>query len=255
MCRQKSLLVLCIFAVVALFSCYRTSQISMKTIKSEEVGLGLRGTGTAVINWGDGTPKETITLSISGTSHYHTYNDSTPHSITIIGGNVTFLHCGENQLTALDVSKNPELKELICFFNHLTALDVSKNTALTELYCYCNQLTTLDVSKNIALQSLGCDSNQLTTLDVSKNTALTELYCYGNQLTALDVSKNTALIYLSILSNKFDAAALNYTFGTLNVNTIKEYTKTIFISDNPGTSSCNLSIAIDKGWEVYKETE
>ena len=213
MCRQKSLLVLCIFAVVALFSCYRTSQISMKTIKSEEVGLGLRGTGTAVINWGDGTPKETITLSISGTSHYHTYNDSTPHSITIIGGNVTFLHCGENQLTALDVSKNPELKELICFFNHLTALDVSKNTALTELYCY------------------------------------------GNQLTALDVSKNTALIYLSILSNKFDAAALNYTFGTLNVNTIKEYTKTIFISDNPGTSSCNLSIAIDKGWEVYKETE
>ena len=99
------------------------------------------------------------------------------------------LHCFNNQLTSLDVSKNTALTELNCHSNQLTSLDVSKNTALTELHCYNNQLTSLDVSKNTALTTLSCYNNQLTALDVSKNTALTNLHCYDNQLTALDVSK------------------------------------------------------------------
>ena len=111
------------------------------------------------------------------------------------------LECFNNQLTALDVSKNTALKILSCTKNKLTALDVSKNTALQTLRCRNNQLTALDVSKNTALQSLDCSGNQLTTLDVSKNTALKELECFNNQLTALDVSKNTALKSLDCYNN------------------------------------------------------
>ena len=118
---------------------------------------------------------------------------------------LTELYCYGNQLTALDVSKNTALTELSCYNNQLTALDVSKNAALTELGCYYNQLTALDVSKNTALTILDCYNNQLTALDVSKNTALTELYCYGNQLTALDVSKNTALTSLDCYNNQLTA--------------------------------------------------
>ena len=112
------------------------------------------------------------------------------------------LKCFNNQLTALDVSKNTALTYLDCDYNQLTALDVSKNVALTKLHCWGNSLTKLDVSKNTALTSLDCGANQLTTLDVSKNTALTYLDCRSSQLTSLDVSKNTALTYLDCGNNQ-----------------------------------------------------
>ena len=118
---------------------------------------------------------------------------------------LTLLDCSNNQLTTLDVSKNTALTSLECGYNQLTTLDVSKNTALTTLYCYYNQLTALDVSKNTALTILNCDYNQLTALDVSKNTALTILNCDYNQLTALDVSKNTALTTLYCYYNQLTA--------------------------------------------------
>ena len=116
--------------------------------------------------------------------------------------NLTWLNCGSNQLTSLDVSGCTALKNLICYGNQLTSLDVSKCTALEELHCDSNQLMSLDVSKNAALEFLDCSFNQLTSLDVSKNTALWGLSCSSNQLTSLDVSKCTALEELFCDSNQ-----------------------------------------------------
>ena len=113
-----------------------------------------------------------------------------------------YLHCEDNQLTSLDVSKNTVLKSLYCNSNQLTALDISKNTALTGLTCNSNNLTSLDVSKNTALIELRCANNQLTSLDVSNNTTLTKLLCSNNQLTSLDISKNTALKRLESYNNQ-----------------------------------------------------
>ena len=121
------------------------------------------------------------------------------------------LKCFNNQLTALDVSKNVALTKLHCWGNSLTKLDVSKNTALTSLDCGANQLTTLDVSKNTALTYLDCRSSQLTALDVSKNTALTYLDCGNNQLTSLDVSKNTALTDLDCRNNQLTSLDISNT--------------------------------------------
>ncbi len=115
---------------------------------------------------------------------------------------VTYLSCGDNQLTSLDVSKNTALKYLYCHSNQLTSLDVSKNTALTKFSCGDNQLTSLDVSKNTALTDFNCQANQLTSLDATNNTALTRLFCNNNKLTSLDVSKNTALIHLDCHNNQ-----------------------------------------------------
>jgi len=179
-----------------------TKQMTMTTAKEGEVTLYLEGTGTWSINWGDGTPSQTYTTSVP-LSLPHTYTDATARTITITG-DVTYLNCSEQQITALDVSKN---------------------TALTEL---------------------GCDNNQLSSLDMSKNTALTDLRCDNNQLYALDVS-NTMLTYLECQSNQFDATGLNELFGTLNGNTGR---KEIYIANNPGTSTCDKSIATAKGWQV-----
>jgi hypothetical protein len=81
------------------------------------------------------------------------------------------------------------------------------------------------------------------------------LNCYSNQLIALDVSAHTALTDLRIQYNQFTATALNALFNTLNSN---PGTKTIYIRNNPrsgtnankGTSDCDPSIAITKGWTV-----
>jgi hypothetical protein len=192
------------------------------TTTANTVGITLSGSGTANVNWGDGTSEM---LAITGNSIEHTYASSGSRTITITGGNITMLNCAGNQLTALDVSKN---------------------TALTALYCGSNQLTALNVSKNTALSMLWCESNQLVALDVSKT--LTRLNCPYNQLTALDLSKNTALSMLWCHNNQLNAGALNTLFGTLHGNTIPNQSKEINISGNPGESTCDKSIATNKGW-------
>ena len=120
------------------------------------------------------------------------------------------LHCYNNQLTALDVSKNTALETLYCNSNQLTTLDVSKNTALTYLDCYNNPLELLNLgdtnftSQNFynelgsstkfkiissKITKLDVRQNELQSLDVSECPALERLDCNYNQLTELDVSK------------------------------------------------------------------
>ena len=118
---------------------------------------------------------------------------------------LTWLMCGKNQLTTLDVSDNTELEYLWCFGNQLTELNVSENTSLTGLWCGVNQLTSLDVSKNTELTRLDCSQNQLMELDVTKNAALEKLFCSDNQLTTLDVSQCPELTLLWCNNNKLSA--------------------------------------------------
>ena len=59
-----------------------------------------------------------------------------------------------SDLTGIEAFVN--LTYLQCGFNQLTSLDVSNNTALTDLYCWGNQLISLDVSNNTALNYLDC---------------------------------------------------------------------------------------------------
>ena len=119
--------------------------------------------------------------------------------------NLDFLHCGNNQLTTLDISQNTALTYLKCLANGLTSLDVSNNTALTFLDCRINNLTSLDVSQNTALTYLSCSVNQFTSLDISQNIALTDLWCYDNlNLYCINVADSiwaTANLTASIFSS------------------------------------------------------
>ena len=109
--------------------------------------------------------------------------------------NLEKLYCGNNNLTSLDVSKNPKLEVLGCDHNNLTSLDLSNNTKLTELYCHNNQLKSLDVSNNTSLIELDCSNNELTSLDLSKN----RIFMFGvwnfaeNPLTFIKLSKNSRI--------------------------------------------------------------
>ena len=161
------------------------------------------------------------------------------------------LKCFNNQLTALDVSKNTALTSLDCGANQLTTLDVSKNTALTYLDCRSNQLTALDVSKNTALTYLDCGNNQLTSLDVSKNTALTDLACRNNQLTSLDIS-NTDMSGLDCDGNIYQIVVGND--RTFDLSTLPGNFNVAKTSDwSGGTVSGNtLTVDSDQDSVTYK---
>lgn len=232
---------------------------SIKMTVSCEVPLSsvmicMAGSGTFTINWGDGLDsKKTYTLAEYNEEDWNDRDIGDKYmfkrdytagksscTITITGENITHFFFANGQLDVVGV---PNYVAPVV----LTSLDVTKNTALTWLHCSSNKLTSLDVSNNAALTYLSCDGNQFTNLNVSQNTVLTLLYCNGNKLTSLDVSNNTALANLYCAGNQLTDSALNALFGTLHSNVGE---KSIIIRGNPGATSCDKSIAMNKGWEI-----
>ena len=243
-------------------------QMTMTLQPESVVNIGMAGSGTFTIDWGDGTTSETHTLKVYNGNdekstkwmqnhpdikyedeylYSHDYSGTLSHvTITIAGENITFLGCAFLKLTSLDISGNTMLKYLHCSNNQLTNLDVSKNIALTHLLCDSNPLKSIEVSKNTELTYLNCSANQLTSLDVNKNTALIDLWCAMNELTFLDVRRNTALKSLFCFDNHLSTGALVFLFEALNEN--GGYKK-VEIGHNPGEANYQ-NIATNKGWKV-----
>ena len=213
----------------------KPKQITLTIQNTEKVTLKIAGEGIMNIDWGDGIPCETHTLSdfeylgdpfgYFDTGEYdwnndaerfmynndYQHNQSKESSITlsITADKIVRFICCSNQLIKLDVSKNTALPYLECKKNQLTNLYLSKNMALRYLDCNSNQLPSLDISKNTALRVLSCNNNQLTCLDLSSNTKLIELDCSKNPLTNLNISANTALELLACNFNQLTSLDVN----------------------------------------------
>jgi plastocyanin len=122
------------------------------------------------------------------------------------------------------------LTYLNCGLNQLTSLDVTQNTALTFLNCSYNQLTSLDLSTNITLEALLCNNNQLTSLDLrnGNNTNLS-YYVFSStdnpNLNCIDVDDaywSTA--NWTIVNNNIDQQ--QYFSANCYPSAIKEHTTT-----------------------------
>ena len=248
---MKKLFFYIIATAVLLTACHneKDSPQMTLTVAKPQVELNMQALGKLSIDWGDGTKDDVFEITSYSSKYTHKYSDTSFHTITIIGKNITYLCCNENQIIEIDISKYPKLKELVCRINKLTKLDVSKNTELEQLICGNNQLADLDVSKNAKLKWLLCGNNQLMCLDVGKNEALEYLDCNENLLTDLDVSRNVLIEELDCAGNNFSAEALNSLFETLCKTNRKN--RNIFIYGNPGADSCDKSIVENKGWYIY----
>ena len=86
------------------------------------------------------------------------------------------------------------LVDLLCPYNQLTELDLSKNMNVRSLVCRNNQLVKLKINGS-SMESLVCSDNQLTELDLSGCERLQLLRCSNNALTELDLSRN----YLEVM--------------------------------------------------------
>jgi hypothetical protein len=220
-------------------NCTKSSYITIDTDSAGELEeIALAGTGSAIIDWGDGSIPEEVTLRSLPTNTEerlnmdigylfpHTYTKEGIKRITVTGNisgirtginlsiidldvqrmpSLEHISCYDTELMTLNVTKNIALKELICLDNKLSGIDISKNTALETLFCDGNELKVLDCSNNPALMVIQCASNQLEMLDVRKNSALSGLYCDNNKLSTLDVSNNVVLKILSCSNNQLQS--------------------------------------------------
>ena len=159
-----------------------------------------------------------------------------------IYGKIKSLNCRDNQLTAVDISHNPALTQLmaqgnklpsIAHLEHLKRLGIDTHTLLasslpkglislivnetsplttintslfTELNSLavtnCKSLKSLDLSKNNELIWLYVEGTGLTTLDLSHQPDLTALVTSSTPLTKLNIAGNKALEYVEIKLTK-----------------------------------------------------
>ena len=134
-----------------------------------------------------------------------------------------------------------ELTGLHCHNNKLQSLDVSKNTKLETLNCFGNKLSLLDLSANTALKSLACYNNGMTSLKLSTSaTALTQVYCYGNKLEGEAMDKLVNGLPTVPVSS---AAVLLFNADDITPDNI--------------ITAAQVKVATDKNWIVkkYKNSE
>jgi Leucine-rich repeat (LRR) protein len=114
------------------------------------------------------------------------------------------LDCGENNITALDLSKNTEMIRLVCDQNPLATLKVTGLAKLNEISAVSCAFSSLDVSGLTSLKILTCGENEnLTSVNVNGCTALEGIVITytGNgemKLASLDVSGLSSLKHLDL---------------------------------------------------------
>ncbi len=168
------------------------------------------------------------------------------------------------QVTSVDVSKNPNLKELDLSDDKLTSgidvtncpeltylnvnrtgigkLDVSKNTKLEELYIAANDgIELVGLDKLSSLLMLEADHCGLTKIDVSKNTNLEFLRIGSNSIAAIDLtgldrltnlSGAHQICYINLINNTFDLTQLSYCGFDISRMTLSEENKGVTLSGN-----------------------
>lgn len=151
---------------------------------------------------GDGVRAEDGSEDITLFNSYQDYSVQSGLKTISIYGDITYLAGASNDLTGIDISRNPYLTTLNVPLNKLNVLDVSKNSALTHLDLSSNNIHTLDISQNRSLVSLWVFNNSLTQLDLSNNADLVFIDFSGNQLSSIDVSKNSELVRLIGFNNQ-----------------------------------------------------
>ncbi len=106
-----------------------------------------------------------------------------------------------SELTSVDLSHQPELKDLTLSGAEFSSINLSSNPLLTKLDLSSDNLSNIDLSHNTLLTDLNLSNNNFTQLDLSAQNELTNLNVSNNKLVALDFSNITNLVSLNVRNN------------------------------------------------------
>jgi hypothetical protein len=157
------------------------------------------------------------------------------------------LNMGANKFTALDLNR---------FNAKINYVSVAGTPTLSSLVLPYNAYSLANMS------DFDCSVCSLTSLDMTRLSggALYQFDISNNKLTSIDIPAGWGgrvgyQTNVNIRNNNLNATALNNFFTTLGtyIGTYDMYGAggSIYISGNPGSSTCNTSIATAKGWQPF----
>lgn len=162
--------------IAALRAAKRTYISIEITYNNDDLFLTLAGSGTAIIDWGDGMPECTLEireqeyrewtdiLDETDRNANHSYDGCGKATITVAGHVTACYILTHAALLAMYADAMPCLRFLMCDTTGLTALNVGKNINLEEIDCDNAMLTAIDITCCPSLQYLACSRNRLSNV-------------------------------------------------------------------------------------------
>ena len=188
------------------------------------------------------TGLSSIVVPADSVNPFYCYGNPLLKTVTLRGySNGGFLYISTNNaLTNVDLSPVRP-----------SGVQINNNSSLSAI-------TFASAISSAGLGSVDASSNNLSAIDLSNLNNLYNLNLYNNQLTSITMpagftSRAGFVGTISVTTNKLNAAALNNFFtnlgtyaGTYDVYGVGGI---IYYGNNPGSATCNPSIASAKGWQ------
>lgn len=195
--------------------------------------------------------------------------------ITFNAPDLDYLWLTGSQITSLDLSQMPKLRQLNIYDNALLEiLNLSHNPELTYLdISFAEKIQNLDLSATPKLTTLKAAQTKLSTWDLSKVPLITELDLSMTKIQSLDLSALTRVQVIMlpkcelehltfpsapdlkevfINDNKLSADELNAIYKALPQREAADEAK-IYIKNNPGAETSNTGLLKGKNWVVDME--
>jgi hypothetical protein len=194
-----------------------------QTNSSGTVSINTTFTGTAQIDWGDGT----ISSIVSSNSISHTFTGSTKINYVFSNGNSAITRIaqpnpiGNKVGGSINVSRFQNLNSLSLGQYNLSSVIWNYNSTLLTYINFANNAVTGSIpglDNHTALSTFICNANQLTgnIPSLNSNTSIVNFTCNGNQLTGSipSLSNNTALTTFNCQNNSLSGSIPNLSNNT-----------------------------------------
>ena len=144
--------------------------------------------------------------------------------------------------------------------DYLITADLSNMTGITSLVIDDNPSLSSLIVNSAALRFIAVGGSALTTLDLSCSTTYNGIYAGNCNLTSITIANGTANEFnatYDLSGNNLSASAINAFFTALGQGTLVEKKKkglvppSILVHNNPGSATCDPTIATAKAWAVY----
>ncbi len=147
--------------------------------------------------------------------------------------NVTGISLSNNNISSIDLTHNPKLKEVRLHDNQLTSIDVTHNLELEGLDLERNQIEEIDITKNINLTGISIRDNKVKQIDLSKNTKLKSLTLDGNRNLQFDLSHNLELQDLDVSNIFMTELDISHNPNLETFSCVNSFVTTIDFTHNP----------------------
>ena len=152
-----------------------------------------------------------------------------------------FLNCSQNNLTDISLGDSPKLKVVSCHSNSLDYIEVSNLWQLEALDCSNNEIDAIVLENNAQLEFLICAENNIDLLDLAANPDLEYLDCSANLLATLEIEDHEQLDHVFCQDNTIDTLILNNAIDLEQLDCSRNGLMELGLSNHPNLNSFKCS--------------